>query len=73
MRISELEGRRVALWGFGREGQAALDAIRRRQPQLPLTLFCSEARRLARARGWMIVWTFAPVSTKRSWLRSRSW
>lgn len=51
MRISELEGRRVALWGFGREGQAALDAIRRRQPQLPLTLFCSEAEAVgARAR-----------------------
>jgi len=51
MRISELEGRRVALWGFGREGQAALDAIRRRLPTLALTLFCSEAEAVgARAR-----------------------
>lgn len=46
MRISQLEGRRVALWGWGREGRAAYDAIRSRLPSLPLTLFCSadEAR-----------------------------
>lgn len=51
MRISELEGRRVALWGFGHEGQAALDALRRRLPALALTLFCSEAEAVgARAR-----------------------
>lgn len=41
MRISGLEGRRVALWGFGREGQAAHAALRRRLPQLPLTVFCA--------------------------------
>ena len=41
MRISQLEGRRVALWGWGREGRAAHRAIRSRLPQLPLTLFCS--------------------------------
>ncbi len=41
MRISALEGRRVALWGFGREGRAALAAIRRRLPDQPLTLFCA--------------------------------
>lgn len=40
MRISELEGRRVALWGYGREGRAALAALRWRLPRLPLTLFC---------------------------------
>lgn len=40
MRISQLEGRRVALWGWGREGRAAHDAIRARLPGLPLTLFC---------------------------------
>lgn len=52
MRISELEGKRVALWGFGREGRAALRALRVRLPDQPLTLFCSaeeaaEARALA--------------------------
>ncbi|MCM2335403.1 MAG: UDP-N-acetylmuramoyl-L-alanine--D-glutamate ligase, partial [Pseudomonas sp.] len=41
MRISQLESRRVALWGWGREGRAAHRAIRARLPLLPLTLFCS--------------------------------
>lgn len=41
MRISTLEGRRVALWGWGREGRAAYRAIRSRLPHAPLTLFCS--------------------------------
>jgi UDP-N-acetylmuramoylalanine--D-glutamate ligase len=40
VRISELEGRRVALWGYGREGRAALAALRWRLPRQPLTLFC---------------------------------
>jgi UDP-N-acetylmuramoylalanine--D-glutamate ligase len=39
--IAQLEGRRVALWGWGREGRAAYHAIRARLPQLPLTLFCN--------------------------------
>ncbi len=43
MRISQFEGRRVALWGWGREGRAAYLAVRSRLPSLPLTLFCSEA------------------------------
>ena len=42
MRISQLEGRRVALWGWGREGRAAHHAVRVPQPSLPLTLFCNE-------------------------------
>ncbi|MGH8077067.1 MAG: UDP-N-acetylmuramoyl-L-alanine--D-glutamate ligase [Lysobacter sp.] len=41
MRISQLEGERVALWGWGREGRAAYHAVRSRLPNLPLTLFCS--------------------------------
>ena len=40
MRISQLDGQRVALWGWGREGRAAYRAIRERLPALPLTLFC---------------------------------
>nr|WP_295376104.1 UDP-N-acetylmuramoyl-L-alanine--D-glutamate ligase [Pseudoxanthomonas sp.] len=43
MRISQLEGRRVALWGWGREGRAAHGAIRTRLPELSLTLFCNQA------------------------------
>ena len=41
MRISQLEGRRVALWGWGREGRAAYRAIRAHLPALALTLFCN--------------------------------
>ena len=43
MRIADLAGKRVAVWGFGREGRAAIAAVRARLPQLPLTLFCSAA------------------------------
>jgi UDP-N-acetylmuramoylalanine--D-glutamate ligase len=43
MRIADLAGKRVAIWGFGREGRAAIAALRARLPQLPLTLFCSAA------------------------------
>ena len=42
MRISQLEGRRVALWGWGREGRAAHRALRSRLPGLQLTLFCPD-------------------------------
>ncbi len=48
--IGQLEGRRVALWGWGREGRAAHAAIRSRLPHLPLTLFCS-TEEAARAHG----------------------
>jgi len=41
VRISQLEGRRIALWGWGREGRAAYRAIRARLPAQPLTLFCN--------------------------------
>lgn len=40
MLISQLDGQRVALWGWGREGRAAYQAIRSRLPELALTLFC---------------------------------
>ncbi len=42
MRISQLDGRRVALWGWGREGRAAWRALRHRLPSQPLTLFCAD-------------------------------
>ena len=41
MRISQLDGRRVALWGWGREGRAAYRSLRARLPAQPLTLFCA--------------------------------
>ena len=42
MRISQLDGKRVALWGWGREGRAAYRALRARLPSLRLTLFCND-------------------------------
>lgn len=63
MRISLLEGRKVALWGWGREGRAAYRALRARgwglgtgdwgkADSLRLTLFCSvEEAADARALG----------------------
>ena len=50
MLISQLDGQRVALWGWGREGRAAYQAIRSRLPELALTLFCP-ADEAADARG----------------------
>ncbi|TXI73250.1 MAG: UDP-N-acetylmuramoyl-L-alanine--D-glutamate ligase [Dokdonella sp.] len=43
MRISDLENRRVAIWGLGREGHTAHDVLRRRIPDIELAIFCSEA------------------------------
>jgi UDP-N-acetylmuramoylalanine--D-glutamate ligase len=40
MRFAELEARDVAIWGFGREGRAALAALGKRFPDKPLTLYC---------------------------------
>ena len=42
MKLADLEHVRVAVWGYGREGRAALTALRRRFPQKALTLICSE-------------------------------
>jgi UDP-N-acetylmuramoylalanine--D-glutamate ligase len=41
LRLPDLADRRVAIWGYGREGRATLAALRRRFPAKPLTLFCS--------------------------------
>ena len=38
MRFSELEGRRVGVWGLGREGRAVAAALAARYPGTPLTL-----------------------------------
>ena len=43
LRIADLAGRWVALWGWGREGRAACKALRARLPGQPLTVICSEA------------------------------
>jgi UDP-N-acetylmuramoylalanine--D-glutamate ligase len=41
MRFADLSSRRVAVWGFGREGRAAISALREACPDLPLVLLCS--------------------------------
>ncbi|HET6631358.1 MAG TPA: UDP-N-acetylmuramoyl-L-alanine--D-glutamate ligase [Rhodanobacteraceae bacterium] len=41
MRFAQLEGKRVAIWGCGREGRAAVAALRRRLAGLRPTLLCS--------------------------------
>jgi UDP-N-acetylmuramoyl-L-alanine---L-glutamate ligase len=43
MRITDLAGKRVAIWGFGREGRAAIRVLRQRLPDLSLALYCGEA------------------------------
>ena len=43
MKIADLAGKHVALWGWGREGRAAYNALRARLPDQSLALFCSEA------------------------------
>ena len=43
MDVGGLAGKRVAVWGFGREGRATIAALRARLPALPLTLYCSAA------------------------------
>lgn len=42
MRLAELEGKRVAVWGYGREGRAALSVLLKKFPAQAFTLFCSE-------------------------------
>jgi UDP-N-acetylmuramoylalanine--D-glutamate ligase len=47
MRIDDLAGRRVAVWGFGREGRSVLSLLRRALPGQRLTLLCSPAEAAA--------------------------
>jgi UDP-N-acetylmuramoylalanine--D-glutamate ligase len=41
MHWAELAGRRVAVWGFGREGRAALTALARHLPGQAVDLYCA--------------------------------
>ncbi len=38
MRADELRGRRVAIWGYGREAMAAVRFLRARDPGIALTV-----------------------------------
>ncbi len=41
MLLSALKDKRLAVWGYGREGRAAYEFLRAALPNQPLTLFCS--------------------------------
>lgn len=43
MQLSQLDGKRIAIWGYGREGRAALATLRWRLPREPLALLCTES------------------------------
>ena len=66
MKIVDLAGKRVALWGWGREGRAAYAALRARLPGQALTLFCSEAEAIE-ASGFndpLLAMEHAPTSER---------
>src|SRR5260370_11828986 len=39
MRVADIATQRVAVWGLGREGRAAIAFLRQRHPSLPLLVF----------------------------------
>jgi len=41
MRWAELQAKRIAIWGYGREGKAALGALRQQSSTQRVTLFCT--------------------------------
>src|SRR6266480_7838522 len=43
MRAADLGSRRVAVWGLGREGRAAIGFLRKHHPKLPLMLLDDNA------------------------------
>lgn len=57
MRIADLADQHVAIWGLGREGRAALSAVRKRVPRLAITVFCNaaEATSLADERAIRLI------------------
>lgn len=42
MRAADLGGKRIGVWGLGREGRAAIALLRRHHPSLPITLLDDE-------------------------------
>ena len=63
MRLAELTGKRVAVWGYGREGRAALAVLARKFPDQTVTLFCSAKEAAEVARGVVDIITTAPDAT----------
>jgi UDP-N-acetylmuramoylalanine--D-glutamate ligase len=64
VKLSDLEGKRIALWGYGHEGRATLAALRWRLPRAPLALLCSQAElNEARELGDPALYLFAEEVT----------
>ena len=61
-RFADLAGRRVAVWGCGREGRAALRALARRLPGQAITLWCraDEVEAAQRAHPVLAIETSVP-------------
>ena len=47
MRVDDLRGRRIAIWGFAREGRAALRLLRERDPRMAITVLDDAADAVA--------------------------
>src|SRR5438270_3893706 len=61
MRAANIGKRRVAVWGLGREGRAAIAFLRQRHPSLPLlVLDDTEAGRMPESLGDGIEYAFGP-------------
>jgi len=60
MRLAELAGKRVAVWGYGREGRAALSVLARKFPDQTVTLFCSATEAAEVASGRVDIVTTVP-------------
>src|SRR5438270_3567103 len=60
MRAANIGTRRVAVWGLGREGRAAIAFLRQRHPSLPLLVLDDEERQAPDGLGTGIDCAFGP-------------
>jgi UDP-N-acetylmuramoylalanine--D-glutamate ligase len=59
MRVADLGSRRVAIWGLGREGRAAIGLLRKHHPSLPLVLLNDAAEeRIPEEYGGNVTFAF---------------
>jgi len=59
MRVADLGSRRVAIWGLGREGRAAIGLLRKHHPSLPLVLLNDDAEeRIPEEYGGNVTFAF---------------
>lgn len=64
MKLTDLATQRVAILGFGREGNATWQGIRQRLPTLPLTLFCAPGEQTQATQlndAWLSIHTQPPT------------